>query len=365
MKILALDQGEHMGGAERFFSELLTHYADFSEHEITLLHDGSDDYRKLYQNSQVKLIHQDLPRLKPIGLRTFFRYRKSKKELQEKIQEYKPDILISNTVRTHILVSKIASNLKIPLIWLGHDLTFPKFLLKKFLQHPRLILCCSHFVKEHYSQFTEKKEKFQVMYPFGIESRQLRELIKRPKKKTFGMVGKWIPWKGQEQFIQLAKKIHDVRPMVSFTLVASVYDGKKESLQYRDMCLQLISKLGLEDSFSVQSHNPKIMREMASWKGLIHSSIEPEPLGRVILEGMAAGCTVFAADQGGPREIIQQSSHCKSWVPSDPESVLEEIINIVDSDEVLKEADEWLKSNLTWKEQMKKFDVLVSQTIKA
>lgn len=364
MKILALDQGEHLGGAERFFAELLTHYADTSDHEITLLHSGVEGYRMLYLGSAVQLVYQNLPRLKPIGLRTLLKFRNSRRELKKIIQERKPDLIISNTVRTHLLVSSLASELSIPLIWFAHDITFPKFLLKKFMKYPSLILCCSHFVKQSYSRFQWSNTRTEVMYPFGIKTKQLRNLIKRPKSNTIGMVGKWIPWKGQEKFINLAKKVHDLRPMTHFHLISSVYEGKNDSHRYKDMCLQLISELGLEEAFTIESHNSKIIKKMASWKILIHSSIDPEPLGRVILEGLSAGCTVFAADQGGPREIIQQSSYCKSWVPGDPESALQEIITVLDSEEVQEEPDEWIKEQLTWKEQMKKFDAFIVSIIK-
>jgi glycosyltransferase involved in cell wall biosynthesis len=37
---------------------------------------------------------------------------------------------------------------------------------------------------------------------------------------------------------------------------------------------------------------------------LLHTSLKPEPFGRVIIEAMAVGTPVIAADAGGPREII-------------------------------------------------------------
>src|SRR4030095_17066617 len=38
---------------------------------------------------------------------------------------------------------------------------------------------------------------------------------------------------------------------------------------------------------------------------VVHASVEPEPFGRVIAEGMAMGKPVVAAMNGGPLEIIR------------------------------------------------------------
>ncbi len=36
----------------------------------------------------------------------------------------------------------------------------------------------------------------------------------------------------------------------------------------------------------------------------VHYSLRPEPFGKVIIESMACGVPVSAADEGGPREIL-------------------------------------------------------------
>ena len=44
--------------------------------------------------------------------------------------------------------------------------------------------------------------------------------------------------------------------------------------------------------------------ELARLDVLVHASTIPEPFGQVVLEGMAAGLPVVAADAGGPAEIV-------------------------------------------------------------
>jgi glycosyltransferase involved in cell wall biosynthesis len=47
-----------------------------------------------------------------------------------------------------------------------------------------------------------------------------------------------------------------------------------------------------------------VASELVHADALVHASIIPEPFGRVIVEGMAAGLPVIAAGAGGPTEIV-------------------------------------------------------------
>ena len=44
--------------------------------------------------------------------------------------------------------------------------------------------------------------------------------------------------------------------------------------------------------------------ELAALDVLVHASVQAEPFGQVIVEGMAAGLAVVATGAGGPAEII-------------------------------------------------------------
>jgi glycosyltransferase involved in cell wall biosynthesis len=48
----------------------------------------------------------------------------------------------------------------------------------------------------------------------------------------------------------------------------------------------------------------KIERVFPELDLAVHYSLRPEPFGRVIVEAMACGIPVVAADEGGPREIL-------------------------------------------------------------
>lgn len=54
---------------------------------------------------------------------------------------------------------------------------------------------------------------------------------------------------------------------------------------------------------------------------LVHASVLPEPLGTVVVEGMAAGLPVVAADPGGPAEYIEDGREGLATSPGDMEAL--------------------------------------------
>lgn len=301
MKILAIDQGEHIGGAERFFAEALSYLSNIFE--IHLLTEKNPEYLSLYKKNNITIHHVALPKLKPINWKNFGLFKKSQAAISKLLDEVQPSIVLSNTVRTHLLISSLASRRKIPLVWMAHDLTFPRSLLWWYRRYPQMIIACSEFVK-HFYRGRSKAPGIEVVYPFVIEEEMVESLRKIPKEKIIGMIGKCIPWKGQDIFIRMARNIQELHQEYQFVMIGEPYRGNKESEQYFDTCQRLIKEYGLNESLKVTSNTPDVLKEIAGWEILVHCSKQPEPLGRVVLEGMAAGCAVVASRLGGPQEVI-------------------------------------------------------------
>jgi glycosyltransferase involved in cell wall biosynthesis len=67
---------------------------------------------------------------------------------------------------------------------------------------------------------------------------------------------------------------------------------------------------------------------------LVHTSITPEPLGRVILEGMALEKPVVATRHGGPLEIIESGRSGFLIPPDDPDALAASIMQLLESPEL-------------------------------
>jgi len=191
-KILAIDQGEHLGGAERFFSELLSR---IETDEVHLVTSGNPDYKKLYKGSSVIIHELPLPKLKPVRLKTLLQFKEARKKLDELMKSIQPDQIISNTVRTHLLVSSLAKKRGIPLVWMAHDLTFPPIFLRWSLRYPQTIISCSRYVESFLKKHTKRKNlRWEILYPFGIERKKLLELQKIKIRLPFLTRNIWA-WK--------------------------------------------------------------------------------------------------------------------------------------------------------------------------
>jgi glycosyltransferase involved in cell wall biosynthesis len=65
------------------------------------------------------------------------------------------------------------------------------------------------------------------------------------------------------------------------------------------------AEAGLEDTVTFFGHRSDVPRLMAAADVVLHTSTEPEPFGRVVIEGLALGKTVVASQLGAPSEILR------------------------------------------------------------
>jgi|CXWL01.1.fsa_nt_gi glycosyltransferase involved in cell wall biosynthesis len=355
-KILAIDQGEYLGGAERFFSELLTRLPN--TYEIHLVTDSNPEYAKLYRNSRVIFHHTPLPALRPISLRVIKDWKSIQHVLMGLIDEIEPDVIISNTVRTHLVISRPAHQKNIPLLWMMHDATFPKSLFRWYKKYPDQIIACSKYIADLYSADS-------VLYPYGIEQSDLKRFQSLKKDKIIGMVGNFIPWKGQELFIRMAKEIHRKYPDYRFIIIGQTYKDNHESESYRLKCLELIESLGLSQVVQLKNGVPNVLAEMSKWKILVHCSTTPEPLGRVILEGMSAGCVVIASGLGGTSEIVEDHEN-GILSPPDHDKLIDSVVHLIQNPVLAQKmselALEFIEGSFLWQSQVRAFEELLSMS---
>ncbi len=114
------------------------------------------------------------------------------------------------------------------------------------------------------------------------------------------VVGRFAHWKGQDIFVKAFQEA-----LADSSAEAVVVGGP---LFGEDDYYRSVRQLALEGATKVRirftGHVPDASSYIANADVLVHASRLPEPLGAVVIEGMAHGCAVIATEPGGPAEVI-------------------------------------------------------------
>lgn len=121
---------------------------------------------------------------------------------------------------------------------------------------------------------------------------------------TFGMVGRLTPWKGQDIVLRAfaAARTAGLDPSARLRLVGASLFGDDDLFE-REL-RALADELGIAGRVDFRGHRHDVAVEMAACDVVVHASTRPEPFGQVVVEAMALGRAVIAADAGGPAEIV-------------------------------------------------------------
>ncbi|PVX82240.1 glycosyltransferase involved in cell wall biosynthesis [Paraburkholderia unamae] len=141
-----------------------------------------------------------------------------------------------------------------------------------------------------------------------------------------GLFGRLAPWKGQHIALEALARVPDLH----LVLVGSALFGEQE---YVKSLHAQAARLGVQDRLIFAGFRDDMPAWMKAVDVILHTSTEPEPFGRVIIEGMAAGRPVIAAAAGGVTEILRHRTNGWLVPPRD-------VTALADAIEVLRAAPE-------------------------
>jgi len=130
-----------------------------------------------------------------------------------------------------------------------------------------------------------------------------RELGVADHELIIGLVGNLQSWKGQDVLLRALPALRTSRPWRCLLIGGTPSD--EDSQRYHAQLLDIARGSGLDTRVTFTGYRRDVAAVIGIVDVLVHTSVAPEPFGRVILEGMALAKPVVATDQGGPREIIE------------------------------------------------------------
>jgi len=144
----------------------------------------------------------------------------------------------------------------------------------------------------------------------------------KDNETLIGMIGNITPWKGQHIFLAAINIILEKYNNVKVIVVGKTARGDE---QYENDLKQFIKANSMSDKVCLMGFRKDVPELLNAIDIFVHSSIEPEPFGRVILEAMALGKPIVATNFGG---TIEQIVHGESGIlvpPNDHRKMAEGI----------------------------------------
>ena len=226
---------------------------------------------------------------------------KLRKKLRDTIDDIKPNIIITNNLKTLSLITK-RDFFKIVYFARGWG---QRFEISDFRASIIKKKSDFFFTVSHATRHTLISRSIATLTNCHVVANGISSNLKFiENKKRNGLItcGGFLPSKGHHLAIEILKSLHDKKHQIKLTIIGTVYHGEK-SQQYYEEVLQLVKKYNLTDyvSFLIDIKNvPDIMQTSDFF---LHLS-ETEGMPRVVMEAMANGAIVLANAVGGVTDLV-------------------------------------------------------------
>jgi glycosyltransferase involved in cell wall biosynthesis/peptidoglycan/xylan/chitin deacetylase (PgdA/CDA1 family) len=144
--------------------------------------------------------------------------------------------------------------------------------------------------------------------PPALSRVQARQALERefglvPGQRCVAMAGMLVAWKGQDLFLRAAEALCAERSDVVFFVVGAA--PALGDATYPAALKQQARALEAAGRVIFTGHRDDIAALMPAMDVLVSASLEPEPLGLVMLEGLAAGCQFVGPEHGAAVEVTR------------------------------------------------------------
>ncbi len=197
-----------------------------------------------------------------------------------------------------------AKILKIPLFSYVQGIADGTSGFRKIVRLADTVFCVSKTTEDSVLAQGADPSRTRLLYP-GVDLPSAEDAVPRPAdgRVRVGMVGMFMPWKGQIAFLEAFAPVARAHPELDGLLFGRLPSGAQRG--YRDEIFAAIERLGLTSRVQVVEDRSEPRRIFPEFDVSVHCSTQPEPFGRVVIEAMSYGRPVIAGP-GGPSEVIDQ-----------------------------------------------------------
>lgn len=347
-RILFVDQSGQLGGAEICLLPLAVRSADNSE--VLLLSDGP--FRKRLDEEGVRVnvmtdarvsgIKKD--RMKFAALLALPGLMKQILSMAKRARRF--DVVLLNTQKALILGAFARLLHRRPTVWHVHDIVSADHFGAIHLKLIKLAVAVGvdHVITNSRASADAlmaltgwPRDKVPVVHN-GVDaarfhlddhaaSAQRASLDCPADAFVVGIFGRLTPWKGQHVALDAIARV----PSAHLVLVGDALFGETD---YAWALREQADKLGIAGRVHFTGFQHDVPAWMNAMDLIVHASTNPEPFGLVIIEAMAAGKPVIAANGGAVPEIVRHGENGLIVEPDQPSALADAITAVQRSPEL-------------------------------
>ncbi len=210
-------------------------------------------------------------------------------------------------------------------------------------RHIDAIVCMTSAVEVHCRHSGVCGRRMQVVYdaldedgfvPQRSSAAVRAELGIHNGSPCVGVVGNIQEWKGQAVLVDAMAEIVRAVPQARAFIIGGVH---RAGGAYHERMQARIRELGLQDNMVITGFRRDIADVMNALDVVVHTSVRPEPFGRVILEGMLLAKPVVASAAGGVPELIADRETGFLTPPGDAAQLAARLIPLLEDPELRRE----------------------------
>ena len=321
-----------LGGGEISFFELIKKLDTKWLEPVAIVPEHGEIESKLLENKidvhtnllpEIKSIYKGLPF---IALNNFYKL----------LKEKEIEIIHANGSRACLYAGIVGKILNIPIIWHVRETIKDIFWYDGFLGIlASRIICVSRSVKN--KRFTRfgvlLNKKISIIYN-GVDTLnfkkksyaryKIRKALKLDGKILFGIIGNFVPLKGQDEFLKGIAMAKQKIPDIS---VKALLIGRSLDYEYHKSLIEQIEKLNLQKDIILMDYTPKIIDIISALDVFVLPS-KREGFSRAMLEAMSCRLPIIASKIEEIEEAVVNSKNGILINISDIEDMADAIIRL-------------------------------------
>ena len=332
MRVLYVSPHAELGGAERVTVDLIhLHDRAVVEPSVCFLRDGP-----LVQRMRESGVETFLVPAPP--LRRVFESRRAVRALTDVIRAANHDLVHSAMAWGHVYGGRAARKARKPAVFFQHvGASWNTIETAATLVKAHAIVANSEFTAAKQRRHNPRRAPVKVIHPgthISTEAWEARRARGRASlglqdgEFAVGIAARLQQWKGQDVFLRAAASLlHARRDARAFVIGGALFGLEQE---YADRLPRLAEELGIAHRVTFTGHREDVPDCLAALDVAVHASTLPESFGLGLIEGMAAGTAVVAADAGATREIITPGVDGLLTPPGDHEALATALLALHD-----------------------------------